>query len=95
MKSVSKTMPSAGKRFLTAVALLVGVLFAIRDYDRHRPRRLCKLLAAFRRRYGIPIDPGSPLAQGVYHWSDEAPYAVRFGLAALIVVAVGAISLNI
>jgi drug/metabolite transporter (DMT)-like permease len=78
----------------TAVALLVGVLFAIRDYDRHRPRRLCKLLAAFRRRYGIPIDPGSPLAQGVYHWSDEAPYAVRFGLAALIVVAVGAISLN-
>jgi hypothetical protein len=48
----------------------------------------------FRQRYEIPIGPGSPLAVGVSHWTDEAPYAVRVGLWALIVVAVGAISLN-
>jgi drug/metabolite transporter (DMT)-like permease len=77
-----------------AVALIVGILFAIRDYDRHRPRRLCGLLASFRRRYEIPIETGSPLAAGVSYWTDEAPYAVKIGLAALIVVAMGAISLN-
>jgi drug/metabolite transporter (DMT)-like permease len=77
-----------------AVALIVGILFAIRDYDRHRPRRLCTLLATLRRRYGIPVEPNSPLAIGVSYWTEEAPYPVRVGLAALIVVAIGAISLN-
>jgi drug/metabolite transporter (DMT)-like permease len=77
-----------------SIALIVGVLFAIRDYDHHRPRRLCNLLTTFRRRYGIAIEPGSPLAIGVSHWIEEAPYAVRAGLWVLIVVAVGAISLN-
>lgn len=78
-----------------AVALIVGILFAIRDYDRHRPRRLCALLTSFRRRYEIPVEPDSPLAVGVSYWTDEAPYAVKIGLGALIVVAIGAISLNI
>jgi drug/metabolite transporter (DMT)-like permease len=77
-----------------AVALIVGVLFAIRDYDHHRPRRLCKLLTAFRGRYGIPIEPGSPLSVGVEYWTEDAPYAVRVGLAALVVVAIGAVTLN-
>jgi drug/metabolite transporter (DMT)-like permease len=77
-----------------AVALIVGILFAIRDYDRHRPRRLCGLLTSFRHRYSMPIAEGSPLAVGVSYWTEEAPYAVRAGLYVLIVVAVGAISLN-
>jgi drug/metabolite transporter (DMT)-like permease len=77
-----------------AVSLIVGILFAIRDYDRHRPRRLCRLLRIFRRRYDIGVEPGSPLAIGSSYWTEEAPLAVRIGLGALIVVAVGAISLN-
>jgi|GEM_PF-4406460 len=77
------------------VALVVGVLFAIRDYDHHRPQRLCQLLAAFRARYGISIESGSPLSVGVTYWTENAPRSVRLGLAGLIVVALGAIALNV
>jgi hypothetical protein len=51
-------------------------------------------LTTFRRRYGIPIHPDSPLAVGVSYWTEVAPDAVRVGLWVLIVVAIGAISLN-
>jgi drug/metabolite transporter (DMT)-like permease len=77
-----------------AVALIVGILFAIRDYDRHRPHRLCRLLTNLRARYDIAIEPGSPLSIGVTYWTEAAPRSVQWGLAALIVVALGAIMLN-
>lgn len=76
------------------VALIVGILFAVRDYDRHRPERLCELLSSIRVRYGFPIEVGSPLANGVESWASAAPRSLRFSLATLVLVAVGAIVLN-
>jgi drug/metabolite transporter (DMT)-like permease len=78
-----------------AVSLIVGVLFAIRDYDHHRPRRLCVLLSVFRRGYDIPIGPESPLAVGVEYWSQPDSRALQVGLAALVLVAIVAITVNI
>jgi len=76
------------------VSLVVGILFAIRDYDRHRPQHLCDLLTLFRKRYGIAVDPGSPLAAGQAIWTRNVPFPVRLALAALILVAIVAITLN-
>lgn len=77
-----------------AVALVVGILFAIRDYDRHRPQGLCDLLESFRMRYEFPIDAGSPLSDGARYWSSGNPISIRLGLAFLLVVAICAIVLN-
>jgi drug/metabolite transporter (DMT)-like permease len=75
-----------------AVALVVGILFAVRDYDRHRPQRLCELLTSFRLRYGFPVGP--PLAAGTRYWSGKSSLVIRFGLVLLVLVAILAIVLN-
>lgn len=76
------------------VALVVGILFTIRDYDRYRPKRLCELLVSFRARYGFPTDSDSPLSLGGSYWSQRNPATIRFGLACLVGVAIVAITLN-
>jgi drug/metabolite transporter (DMT)-like permease len=87
---------SAGVVALRAmgVALVVGILFAIRDYDRRRPQQLCRLLTAFRSRYGFDLKSGSPLAKRQEYWFAQTPLAIRIGLAVLVLVATGAIALN-
>lgn len=76
------------------VALIVGILFAVRDYDRYRPRRLCDLLFSFRSRYGFPVLDPSPLSEGRHYWSQPNPTVIRVGLACLVAVALLAIVLN-
>jgi drug/metabolite transporter (DMT)-like permease len=77
-----------------AVALVVGILFAVRDYDRHRPQRLSGLLVSFRGRYGFPLSPGSPLAESQSYWARPIATPIRLGLALLVVVAVAAVVVN-
>lgn len=53
-----------------ATGFVIGVLFAIRDYDRHRPERTAELLQHLRLRYsfGSPKDNGDFVRSGREWW---------------------------
>jgi hypothetical protein len=78
------------------IALMVGVVFTIRDYDRHRPIRLAGVLTALRNGFVLPIDEHSPLSkvsrasasQGLGVWEI-------MGLVLLVASALVAITLNL
>ena len=54
-----------------ATAVVVGVLFAIRDYDHNRPDRTMDVLHSLRQHFGLPIPPDSPLANELRERQEE------------------------
>ncbi|HST33515.1 MAG TPA: hypothetical protein VLJ80_08350 [Solirubrobacteraceae bacterium] len=78
------------------IALIAGIVFTIRDYDRHRPERMVTVLRELRRGFGLRIDEGSPLA--LAHKQQNrggiAPWELM-GLMILIGAALVAIAANV
>jgi len=78
------------------VAVTAGVVFAIRDYDKHRPVHIARTLAALRSGFNIEISRESPLGR-----ASEGGGRARLGrwevvgLSVLIGAALLAIALNL
>ncbi|HUJ82472.1 MAG TPA: hypothetical protein VLW83_11365 [Candidatus Acidoferrales bacterium] len=79
-----------------STAVVVGVLFAVQDYDRNRPEKIVDVLRLLHQRNGIPISRGSPLAiKPPSRGSRSAAILSNAGLAALILAVIVSIGLNI
>jgi drug/metabolite transporter (DMT)-like permease len=78
------------------VAVTAGLIFAIRDYDKHRPGHVMTILIALRRGFGVEITSGSPLDEASKHGVARrvGPWEV-IGLTVLVLSALVAIGLNI
>jgi hypothetical protein len=78
------------------IALIAGVVFTIRDYDRHRPERMVTVLRELRRGFGLAVDQGCPLALARQQQDRGgiAPWEL-VGLVILIGAALLAIAVNI
>jgi drug/metabolite transporter (DMT)-like permease len=78
------------------VSVTAGVIFAIRDYDKHRPAQIMKTLVALRNGFNLDTPLGSPLGEAVGRSATRriGPWEV-VGLTVLILSALVAIALNI
>jgi drug/metabolite transporter (DMT)-like permease len=78
------------------VAFIAGVVFAIRDYDKHRPAQIMGTLDKLRHSLNLKTTPGSPLAKARASGATRGPGSWEvMGLTVLVLAALVAIALNL
>lgn len=79
----------------SATAMVVGLLFAVRDYDLNRPQRVVDDLLSLRRRFGFALAPDGILAKRALQQRSRGIDWAEIALVVLVFASAISIAFNV